>query len=176
MESIEKTYQKKSPIEHILLRPDTYIGSLEKTKANLFVLNKKGDKFVEKDITYVPGFYKIFDEILVNAADNYQNDKKMNKIMVDIDPIKNEIKIWNNGKGIPAKIHRKYNCYVAELVFGHLLTSSHYNDNQKKITGGRNGYGAKLTNVFSEKFIVETADGSMKKYFTHSFKIIIFTF
>ena len=93
MESIEKTYQKKSPIEHILLRPDTYIGRIEKTKANLFVLNKKGDKFVEKDITYVPGFYKIFDEILVNAADNYQNDKKMNKIMVDISRSKNEIKI-----------------------------------------------------------------------------------
>ena len=87
----------------------------------------------------------------------------MNKIKVDIDAKKNMIKVWNNGKGLPAKIHKKYKCYVAELVFGHLLTSSHYDDSEKKVTGGRNGYGAKLTNVFSDKFIVETADAKSKK-------------
>ena len=48
--------------------------------------------------------------------------------------------------------------YVPELIFGHLLTSSNYNDNEKKVTGGRNGYGAKLCNIFSSEFIVETAD------------------
>ena len=69
--SIEKTYQKKTQIEHILLRPDTYIGSIEKTKAARWIFHVKGNKFVQKEITYVPGLYKIFDEILVNAADNY---------------------------------------------------------------------------------------------------------
>ena len=47
---------------------------------------------------------------------------------------------------------------MAELIFGHLLTSSNYNDSNNKITGGRNGYGAKLTNIFSEKFTIETSD------------------
>ena len=42
------------------------------------------------------------------------------------------------------------------MIFGHLLTSSNYNDEEEKVTGGRNGYGAKLANIFSTKFTVET--------------------
>ena len=53
--------------------------------------------------------------------------------------------------------------YVAELIFGHLLTSSNYDDAIKKMTGGRNGFGAKLTNIFSKEFIVETVDKKAKK-------------
>ncbi len=53
-------------------------------------------------------------------------------------------------------MHKEHGCYVPELVFGHLLTSSNYDDKQKKVTGGRNGYGAKLTNIFSKRFTVET--------------------
>lgn len=73
--AIEKMYQKKSQLEHILLRPDTYIGSLERLSENMWVVEKTqpegGDisyKMVQREISYVPGLYKIFDEILVNAA------------------------------------------------------------------------------------------------------------
>ena len=48
--------------------------------------------------------------------------------------------------------------YIPELIFGHLLTSSNYDDNEKKVVGGRNGYGAKLANIFSTEFTIETAD------------------
>jgi DNA topoisomerase-2 len=96
------------------------------------------------------------DEILVNAADNIQRDKKTNTIKVNIDQKQNRITVWNNGKGIPIEMHKEHGCYVPELVFGHLLTSSNYDDKQKKVTGGRNGYGAKLTNIFSKRFTVET--------------------
>merc|ERR1719245_2876222 len=71
----------------------------------------------------------------------------------------------NNGKSVPVVMHKDHNCYVPELIFGHLLTSDNYDDNEKKVTGGRNGYGAKLTNVFSTKFILETADKTVKKKF-----------
>lgn len=77
----------------------------------------------------MPGLYKIFDEILVNAADNYQRDSSMNCIKIDIDRKTNMFKIWNNGKGIPAKVHKKHKCYVSELIFGHLLTGSNFDDN-----------------------------------------------
>lgn len=43
-------------------------------------------KMVYRDTSFVPGLYKIFDEILVNAADNKQRDKKMNCIKIDINP------------------------------------------------------------------------------------------
>lgn len=87
----------------------------------------------------------------------------MKKLDVVIDAERNMISVQNDGKGIPVQIHKDHNIYVPELVFGHLLTSSNYNDSEKKITGGRNGYGAKLTNIFSTKFIVETADSKLKK-------------
>ena len=86
----------------------------------------------------------------------------MTYIKVDIDRTNNVISVLNNGRGIPVQIHEKEKVYVPELIFGHLLTSSNYDDNQKKTTGGRNGYGAKLCNIFSTEFVVETADKQQK--------------
>lgn len=111
-----------------------------------------------KQITFVPGLYKIFDEIIVNAADNKQRDNSMNRIEVTINVAEGSIRVWNNGRGIPVVIHGEHKIYVPELIFGNLLTGSNFNDQEEKTTGGRNGYGAKLTNIFSKKFIVETMD------------------
>ena len=109
-------------------------------------------------------FARLFlDEIIVNAADNLHRDRKMTMIKVTIDSNRNRITVWNNGKGIPIQMHAKEKVYVPELVFGHLLTSSNYNDSVKKVTGGRNGFGAKLTNIFSKKFTITTADSSNRK-------------
>lgn len=83
--TIEGTYQKKSQLEHILLRPDTYIGSVEFVHENMWVFDKDKEKMVQREIKYVPGLYKIFDEILVNAADNKQRDPDMSTIKIDID-------------------------------------------------------------------------------------------
>lgn len=93
----------------------------------------------------------------------------MTQIKVEISQEKNQITVFNNGKGIPIVIHKEHNIYVPELIFGHLLTSSNYNDSIRKITGGRNGYGAKLTNIFSKKFIVETLDTKNKKKYHQVF-------
>ncbi|ADM11320.1 DNA topoisomerase II [Encephalitozoon intestinalis ATCC 50506] len=170
MKTIEETYQKKTPVEHILLRPDSYIGSVEKEMQQMYVWDEDNSKMVFKNIEYVPGLYKIFDEIIVNAADNKIRDPKMNVIKVSIDPEKNEISVYNNGRGIPVRIHKEENVYVPELIFGNLLTSSNYNDDEKKVTGGRNGYGAKLCNIFSKEFIVETADCEVKKYYKQRYR------
>ncbi|XP_013109080.1 DNA topoisomerase 2 [Stomoxys calcitrans] len=163
--SIEKLYQKKSQLEHILLRPDTYIGSVEHTKELMWVYNEETNRMVQREISFVPGLYKIFDEILVNAADNKQRDKSMSAIKIDIDPEKNTIAVWNNGQGIPVTMHKDEKMYVPTMIFGHLLTSSNYNDDEKKVTGGRNGYGAKLCNIFSTMFTVETSSKEYKRSF-----------
>ncbi|XP_032667667.1 DNA topoisomerase 2 isoform X2 [Odontomachus brunneus] len=161
--TIEGIYQKKSQLEHILLRPDTYIGSVEPVIEMMWIFDKEKDMMVQKDIKYVPGLYKIFDEILVNAADNKQRDPKMDMIKIDIDSENNTISVWNNGKGIPVVVHKEENMYVPTMIFGHLLTSSNYDDEEEKVTGGRNGYGAKLCNIFSHRFTVETATKEYKK-------------
>uniref|UniRef100_A0A8C5WCS0 DNA topoisomerase 2 n=1 Tax=Leptobrachium leishanense TaxID=445787 RepID=A0A8C5WCS0_9ANUR len=163
--SVERVYQKKTQLEHILLRPDTYIGSVEPVTQSMWVYDEEIGMNC-RDVTYVPGLYKIFDEILVNAADNKQRDKNMSCIKISIDPDSNIISIWNNGKGIPVVEHKVEKVYVPALIFGQLLTSSNYDDEEKKVTGGRNGYGAKLCNIFSTKFTVETAC----KEYKHSFK------
>ncbi|XP_077997716.1 DNA topoisomerase 2-alpha-like isoform X2 [Glandiceps talaboti] len=171
--SVERIYQKKTQLEHILLRPDTYIGSVEPVTQTMWVYDKDAGEnggLVHREITFVPGLYKIFDEILVNAADNKQRDPKMDCIKITIDPENNMISVWNNGKGIPVIIHQVEKIYVPTLIFGHLLTSSNYNDEERKVTGGRNGYGAKLCNIFSKKFTVATASAEYGKQFKQVWK------
>ncbi|KAJ0735221.1 putative DNA topoisomerase (ATP-hydrolyzing) [Helianthus annuus] len=165
--TIEQTYQKKTQLEHILLRPDTYIGSIEKHEQTLWVW--ENDQMVKKTISYVPGLYKIFDEILVNAADNKQRDPKMDSVKVVIENETNSISVYNNGDGIPVEVHQEEGVYVPEMIFGHLLTSSNYDDSVKKTTGGRNGYGAKLANIFSTEFTIETADGKRNRRYKQVF-------
>jgi DNA topoisomerase-2 len=103
------------------------------------------------------------------AADNKVRDPSMDMIKVNFDFENNTISVYNNGRGIPIEIHAEENMYVPEMIFGHLLTSSNYDDEEKKVTGGRNGYGAKLCNIFSTEFIVETADAISGKAFKQTF-------
>ncbi|RKO89490.1 Dna topoisomerase Iia AtpaseADP [Blyttiomyces helicus] len=159
--SVEEIYQKKTPIEHVLLRPDSYIGSIEYQTVPMWVLDGEAG-MVFRNVSYVPGLYKIFDEIIVR-------DSTMDTIKVVIDPVTSTISVHNNGRGIPIEIHAKEKVYVPELIFGNLLTSSNYDDGEKKTTGGRNGYGAKLANIFSTEFIVETADAVTGKKFMQVF-------
>ncbi|KAE8447791.1 DNA topoisomerase 2 [Mollisiaceae sp. DMI_Dod_QoI] len=156
-------YQKLTQLEHIIKRPDTYIGSVEQTTEKMWVFNSETSQMELRNVTFVPGLYKIFDEILVNAADNKQRDPTMKQIKVVVDREKGEISIENDGAGIPIEIHKKENIYIPEMIFGHLLTGSNYDDDEAKTTGGRNGYGAKLCNVFSTEFTLETQDSNTGK-------------
>lgn len=159
--SIEDIYRKKTHIEHMLSRPEGYIGSIAAHRDQYFVYLK--NEIVCKEINCIPGLYKIFDEILVNAVDNYTRDNLTSEIRVNIDRKEGTIQIWNNGKSIDVTMHKTYKIYVPELVFGHLLTSSNYDDDEKKLTGGRNGYGAKATNIFSSEFRVDVGDSRRGK-------------
>lgn len=82
--SVERIYQKMSQLEHVLLRPDTYIGSVEPVTQHMWVYDPEdengGGGMKHRSVTFVPGLYKIFDEILVNASDNKQRDKNMDCI------------------------------------------------------------------------------------------------
>jgi len=157
-------------IEHILKRPDSYVGSCERLKEEMLVFDVISKRLVTREIEYTPALYKIFDEILVNATDHKQRCKNMKKISVTIDPDRNEISVYNDGKGIPIRQHKTWGTYVIEGIFGHLLCGSNFNDNEAKTTGGRNGYGAKLTNVYSKRFEVETYSYADKKRYKQVWK------
>uniref|UniRef100_A0A8R1HV81 DNA topoisomerase 2 n=2 Tax=Caenorhabditis japonica TaxID=281687 RepID=A0A8R1HV81_CAEJA len=159
-------YEKKSPTEHVLLRPDTYIGGVGTRENHPCWTLTDTENTPEnssttmhlREVTYPPGLLKIFDEILVNAADNKARDPTMNRLEVQLDPKTARISVWNNGKGLPVEMHPSENMWVPTLVFGNLFTSSNYDDSEIKTVGGRNGYGAKLCNIFSKEFHVETVD------------------
>lgn len=151
-------------------RPDTYIGSIERIEKQMWVYNSQLESMEFREISYVPGIYKIFDEIVVNAADNKQRDKSMDSIKITIDREKGEISVWNNGRGIPVEIHETEKVMIPEMIFGQLLTSSNYDDEELKVTGGRNGFGAKLTNIFSTEFTIETADSHTHKKYKQTWK------
>ena len=154
--NIEEKYQKMTQLEHILTIPDTYIGSVELTEEQRYIL--KNGKMELENIKYVPGLYKIYDEIIVNARDHRVRDSTLNLIKVNIDKETGVISIYNNGTGIDVVVHKEYDVYIPELIFGHLLTSTNYDQDEKKTTGGKNGYGAKLANIYSKEFIIETVD------------------
>ncbi|CAJ0907154.1 3979_t:CDS:2 [Entrophospora sp. SA101] len=142
--------------------PDTYVGSVEATTERQWIYNYQEDKLEHKEITYVPAFLRIFNEILVNAVDNKIRDPLMSTIKVKFDKESKLISVYNNGKGILIGIHKELNVYVPEMLFGQLMTSSDHSN-------GRNGLGAKFTNIFSTQFTVETTDATQKKKYIQSF-------
>ena len=169
-------YQQMEHLQHIKELPDTYVGSSIKEEKELFIYDE--GKIVKKVVTWVPAVYKIFDEIIVNAIDNHTRTKRekekfpkkmirvMDKLEVNIDKETGVISVLNTGEGIEVKqidTEKQKDIYVIELIFGELLTSENFKDGkEKKVTGGKNGYGAKLTNIFSEEFTVESVDRKQK--------------
>lgn len=173
-------FKKYTHVEHVLKVSDTYIGSTEEAKEEHYVYDSKNNIMKKESLTYIPGEYKIFDEILVNALDQYVRIKqKIEKGDKDLLPVKNikvyynlednSISVLNDGEGISVEKHSEENIYIPELIFGHLLTSGNY-DKKEKVTGGKNGYGGKLANIFSTKFIIETIDHWNQKKYIQEFR------
>ena len=154
-DSIESTYIKLSPIEHILKKPGMYIGDIDSRNEKQFIYNKS---IIHKEITWSPGLYKIVDELIVNAYDQSIRDKTLNIISVILD--NKSFSIFNDGIGIDVVLHPTHKIYIPELIFANLLTSTNYNDTEDRITGGTHGLGAKLSAIFSKKFIIEVWDST----------------
>ena len=164
--SVADSYKKLTQREHILQLPDTYIGSRDSHRESRWVYDPEDEKMGWRELTFNPGLFKIFDELIVNALDHVTRQaasadkaKRVSQIIVTLTPT--QISIHNDGEGIPISIHPEYKVMVPELIFGHLLTSSNYDEKEEKTVGGKNGYGAKLTNIYSKEFVVRTCDGKM---------------
>jgi DNA topoisomerase-2 len=159
-------FKKHTHREHILELPDTYIGSIDTHKESRWIWDEGAGRMCWKEVEYCPGFYKLFDEVLVNALDHRVRLLTTTAGNPDTLPVKNiwvtvdakRISVKNDGDGIPVGTHPEYGMHVPEMIFGHLLTSSNYNKEEEKTVGGKNGYGAKLANIFSTEFVVETVD------------------
>lgn len=165
--TIEDKYKKLSQREHVLHRSGMYIGSIKKQTEEMWCF--KENKMVKCMVEHSPGFMKIFDEILTNALDHSIRDPTLTSIKIDYNKETGEISVWNNGTGIPVVEHSEHKMYIPELIFGHLLSGSNYDDNEQRLGAGTNGIGSKAVSIYSKKFIVETVDSDNKKKFIQEF-------
>jgi DNA topoisomerase-2 len=168
-------YKKLSHREHILELPDTYVGSVATQEEWRWVLGDDG-KMVYRKIQFNPGFYKLFDELVVNARDarvrSIGTANPIKHIHITVKELQEglEISVENDGDGISILQHSEHNVWIPELIFGHLLTSGNYDKEEEKIVGGKNGYGAKLVNVFSHEFKVEIRSITQAQKYTQVWK------
>jgi DNA topoisomerase II len=179
MAALHEKYRKLDPRQHVLTRPGMYIGSVDEDVCMTWTYDIGTSTFQKKEIRYVPGLYKIFDEILVNALDHVTRLKAMKEkdasittvknIKIRIDKVSGEIEVMNDGEGIDIEQHPEHHVWIPELIFGNMLTSANYDDNEEKIIGGQNGIGAKACNIFSSRFYLETVDSKRKKIYTQEF-------
>jgi len=160
---IEDKYKKLTDIEHVILRPGMYIGSIKPHTATKWVLGE--EKMTQRELTYNPGFLKIFDEIITNSVDESKREgSKLNTIKVTI---KNDvISVWDNG-GIPVIKHQEHNEWIPEMIFSNLKAGSNFDDDDSRTWAGTNGVGSVLVNIYSKKFTISTCDG--KNQFDQTF-------
>ena len=179
-EQVDNKYKKHELRTHIYNRPDMYIGTIQPHTLDTYIVDNN-NKIIKKQITYIPGLFKIFDEALVNAIDHSVRTRNelaegksetiiVKNIKVLINKATGYIEIFNDGNGIEIIKHSEYQLWIPELIFGELLTSSNYNDDVVRTIGGVNGLGIKLTNIYSKEFTIETIDHVNKKIYTQTFR------
>ena len=175
--SLAQMYQKKTDKEHILSNPDTYVGSADNVDNEVYVFDDK--KITQQKITMNPALYKLFDEAIVNCRDHAirmktaietckPNTIPLSNIEVNITD-DGTISMMNDGNGIDVAMHPEHNIWIPEMIFAHLRTGTNYNKDEKKIVGGKNGFGSKLIFIWSTYGKIETVDHVRRKIFTQEY-------
>jgi len=162
-------YQKLTDLDHVLKKPGMYIGPVDKIETTQWVL--KGERMAEMTGEFVPGLYKIKDEALVNSRDHVlrmaASDSPVTYIDVTIQD--GVFTIENDGAGIDVERHPEHGVYIPELIFAHLRTSTNYDDTEKRVVGGTNGFGIKLAFIWSTFGSIETVDATRQLKYKQEF-------
>lgn len=173
---IVDTYDKKEIFEHILQTPDMYLGSVNAVDKKMHVFDETTGKIVYREIQYIPGLYKLFDEAIVNARDHIirmqvaladfnargaptgeKAPKQVTYIAVDVAE-DGTVTVTNDGESVAVAKHPTLGIWVPELIFAHAMTGTNFNKSDSDIIGGKNGYGAKLAVVWSTYAAIDISD------------------
>ncbi len=176
--TLAKKYKKLTGNKHVLLRPDMYVGPVERLEREMFVFEEGAIR--KREVQISPALIKLYDEMVVNARDHVvrcQQEKcaeQVTRIDITVDAAKGEITVRNNGKGIDVAMHPEHKLWIPEMIFAHLLTSTNYEDENDtaaaaRTTGGKNGYGVKLAILFATGSNIEIVDGERKKLYKQEF-------
>jgi DNA topoisomerase-2 len=175
--NLAKQYQRKTDKQHILDNPDTYIGSIENIESEMWVYDDATERIVLRNMEYIPGLYKLFDEGIVNCRDHVMRmiqspilDKKFVTYINTNIQEDGTIIFSNDGNGIDIAKHPEYDLWIPEMIFGHLRTSTNYDKTEQRIVGGKNGFGFKLALIWSVYGKVETLDHTRGLKYTQEFR------
>lgn len=172
MDDLATIYRKQTHREHILSLPDTYIGSIENNEEEVYLHNEDGSFELQK-IQLNPGFFKLIDELIVNAHDHVvrlnqrKSENPVKHINIHCDGKVFEIE--NDGESIDVAKHPDHDIYVPQMIFGELLTSTNYDKEEKKLVGGKNGYGVKLVNIFAKQLDIKIIDSKRGLSYSQTF-------
>jgi len=172
MTDLSTAYQRKTHREHILDLPDTYIGSVTTAPEDVYL--RENETFEAATIPVNPGFYKLIDELLVNAHDQVvrlRSRQSTNPVKtIEITCTAEAFSIKNDGEPIDVAEHPEHKTWIPQMIFGELLTSTNYDKNEKKLVGGKNGYGVKLVNIFARQMVVTVVDQPRNLIYAQTFK------
>jgi len=162
-------YVMRNEHDHVLLNPDTYVGSVENVETDNWIL--KDGKIKMESIHYNPALLKLFDELIVNANDHYIRTKSSENPVTHIQVIidNGTITIINDGEGIDIAKHPEHDMYIPQLIFATLRTSRNFNTEEKRIVGGKNGFGVKLVFIWSTFASIECVDATRQLKYTQTF-------
>ena len=166
-------FEALSGIQQCLLRPQMWIGSMSPITQKMFMIGQNGVEY--KEVTYIPAFRKIIDEIIDNGCDSIiKHQQAKGKIKVVID--EEWVYIEDNGPGIPVirkdikditdnrmsdeEKKRISETYLPEIAWTRLFSGSNFKDSDNKTTVGSHGLGSKCTSIFSKKFVGISDDGN----------------
>jgi DNA topoisomerase-2 len=166
--SLADRYKKKSDIEHVLGNPDTYMGSVVATEIDAWVM--VDGHMQRKTLTLNPGLLNLFYEGVVNCSDHTQRQLTNPVTYISAAVADGVITLENDGDGIDVALHPEHGVYIPELIFAHLRTSTNYDPSEKKIVGGKNGFGVKLVLIWSTEATVETVDATRQLKYTQTFR------
>lgn len=164
-ERTEDDYGDLTPHQHILVKPDMYIGSLSRNIREEYVMDLETKKLVVEEVDIPEGMLRLYLEIISNAGDNADASRRMlvdpGTISVTMD--KQWITVRSTGEPIPIGVKKTVStpdrCItIVEHSFSSLLSSSNYDEKVIRMGCGTNGYGAKLTNIYSTEFRVRVGD------------------
>ena len=149
-----------TPEEQALHRPGLWIGSTKSNLKSIAIL--QDGEFIDKELEIIPAVAKLIEEVIVNSSDEHLRTKDkslrgwtLDKIHVKLDEHGN-FSVHDNG-GITTKRHST-GLLPVEVIFGEFFSSSNYEDNKERVTVGLNGLGSSLSNLFSKRFKVTSAD------------------
>lgn len=163
-EDIQSRYRKLDEIDHVLSRPGMYVGSVKNETRSFFLYDREIGDLRLTETEYCPALLKLIDEVISNACDEYRRPTNMGLTYVDVTVDETGLFVCRDNGGIPVVMHKEENMYIPAMIFSQLRTSSNYDDTDMRTGIGLNGLGAKLSAIFTTRFVVNTADGKKSFY------------